>query len=52
LTAIPENLKLPETVGGWLDLSSLTAIPENLKLPPGCELNLPSHLRRSPRNKR
>ena len=33
LTALPEGLKLPDTIGGGLDLSSLTALPEGLKLP-------------------
>ena len=33
LTAIPEGLKLPESIGGGLDLRGLTAIPEGLKLP-------------------
>ncbi|NQV90333.1 hypothetical protein HQ487_02900 [Candidatus Uhrbacteria bacterium] len=33
LTILPENIKLPEYVGGHFNLNRLTTLPENIKLP-------------------
>ena len=33
LTSVPDNFKLPDRVGGYLDLRGLTSVPDNFKLP-------------------
>jgi hypothetical protein len=33
ITSLPDNVKFPETINGYLDLRGLTSLPDNVKFP-------------------